>query len=179
MKSLISGLLLATLLVSASGAQNATQKSVAEAPAQASQGSRSQTLAINVAGRSTPLAQWLYALRSNGAWFFGPYPPAIACPFSRYNRALFPELRLGDGTFLIDGPEIGEVKLSGAPETAAVFLDGAFAGNAGKLKNVWLAPGPHELSISAPDREPFHQRIYVLSGKELRVRATLKQRHQE
>jgi hypothetical protein len=58
----------------------------------------------------------------------------------------------------------GEVKLSGAAKTAEVYLNGGYAGVAGKLKSMWLEPGAYDLSVGT-----FRQRIYVLSGKSLKI----------
>jgi len=71
------------------------------------------------------------------------------------------------------GSAKGEVKLSAEPKTAEVYLDQAFAGPADHLKNIWLEPGAYDLSVSAPGHEAFRQRIYVLSGKSLKITARL------
>jgi hypothetical protein len=65
----------------------------------------------------------------------------------------------------------GEVKLSGASKTAEVYLNGGYAGVAGKLKSMWLEPGAYDLSVSnsGSGSGTFHQRIYVLSGKSLKI----------
>jgi len=63
----------------------------------------------------------------------------------------------------------GEVKLSGAPKDAKVYVDGAYAGTAKDLKHVWLDPGAYDLSVVSPGRDTFQQRIYVLSGKTLKI----------
>lgn len=67
----------------------------------------------------------------------------------------------------------GEVQLTANPRKAEVFLDGGYAGPAVNLKNIWLDPGAYDLSVVAENRPPFHMRIYVLSGKRLKVNATL------
>ena len=71
------------------------------------------------------------------------------------------------------GPDKGEVKLNANPKDAQVFLDGAYAGTASHLKSMWLTSGAYNLSVSMPGREPFQQRIYVLSGKSLKIDAKL------
>jgi hypothetical protein len=63
--------------------------------------------------------------------------------------------------------------LSTAPKTAQVFLDGAYAGTADQLKSMWLAPGAYTLSVSTQSGESFHQRVNVLTGKSLKITATL------
>ena len=67
----------------------------------------------------------------------------------------------------------GEVKLSANPKDAQVYVDGAYAGTADHLKKIWLDSGAYNISISAPGRETFEQRIYVLSGKSLKIEARL------
>lgn len=74
-------------------------------------------------------------------WSYGPYPPAY------YH------------------PDQGEVKLDTKAKNAEVFVDGAFAGTAGKLKTMWLQQGPHSVEIREPGGEHFAQQIYVMSGK--------------
>lgn len=59
----------------------------------------------------------------------------------------------------------GEVKLSGPARDAEVYIDGAFAGSAGKLKSMWLDPGVYEIEVK-PD---YKRKVYVLGGKTLRL----------
>ncbi len=75
--------------------------------------------------------------------------------------------------YLSYGNGKGEVRLAAEPKDAAVYLDGAYAGTANRLKTIWLDPGAYNLSVSAEGREPFQQRIYVLSGKTLKLAAKL------
>lgn len=65
----------------------------------------------------------------------------------------------------------GEVKLTAAPRDAEVFLDGAYAGTADHLKSIWLAPGAYNLTVKAEQHAPFERRIYVLTGKTLKINA--------
>jgi hypothetical protein len=64
----------------------------------------------------------------------------------------------------------GEVRLRAEPK-ADVYLDDAYAGLAGNLRSIWLKPGAYNLSVRAPDRARFERRIYVLTGKTLRINA--------
>lgn len=70
------------------------------------------------------------------------------------------------------GPNMGEVRLH-APERAEVFLDGAYAGFAKDLKTIWLEPGAYNLEVRG-EAGAYTRRIYVLSGKELKIEAELK-----
>lgn len=63
----------------------------------------------------------------------------------------------------------GQVKLRSAPRDASVFLDGAFAGQAGKLRTIWLDSGVYDLEVKAWTGASFRKRIYVLSGKSLTI----------
>jgi hypothetical protein len=67
----------------------------------------------------------------------------------------------------------GEVKLRVEPQTADVYLDDAYAGTADRLKSMWLEAGAYDLSVSTRGHAPFRQRIYVLSGKSLRITTKL------
>jgi len=71
------------------------------------------------------------------------------------------------------GSDKGEVRLQAEPKSAEVYLDNAYAGTADHLKSMWLEPGAYDLSVSAGGREEFHKRIYVLSGKSLKITAKL------
>ena len=68
-------------------------------------------------------------------------------------------------------PDKGEVRLEAKPSSASVYLDDAYAGTAGKLKHIWLAPGAYDLTVARADGSMFQQRIYVLSGKSLKIKA--------
>lgn len=70
-------------------------------------------------------------------------------------------------------PNLGQVKLSGADRNASVYIDGAFAGVASKLKNMWLEPGSYELEVREADGRSYQRKIYVLTGKRLEVKPEL------
>jgi len=72
----------------------------------------------------------------------------------------------------------GEVKLTLEPRTvdpklADVYVDNAFAGTADHVKNMWLEPGAYELSVLSKNRASFRRRIYVFSGRSLKIAAKL------
>ncbi len=64
----------------------------------------------------------------------------------------------------------GQVNLQISDKNAEVYLDGAFAGPASKLKNFWLAPGVYQLEVRAAGQAPQEKRIYVLTGKTLKIK---------
>jgi hypothetical protein len=71
---------------------------------------------------------------------------------------------------------MGEVKIASAPKEAMVYLDGAYAGAAGKLKSMWLEPGVYNLEIRDDAGASWSQKIYVLSGKTLPLKPALQAR---
>jgi hypothetical protein len=76
----------------------------------------------------------------------------------------------------------GELKLSGLPKNASVFVNGGYAGTADHLKSFWLDPGVYDLEVSVADGQRYKQRLYVLTGKTLRIdpkaMTTIKEREQ-
>jgi hypothetical protein len=70
------------------------------------------------------------------------------------------------------GAGMGQVKLRTDDKLAPVYLDGGYAGVAKDLKTIWLTPGAYDIEVKT-DNESFSQRIYVLSGKTVRVEAKL------
>lgn len=68
-------------------------------------------------------------------------------------------------------PNMGEVKLQTRAKNGEVFLNGAYAGEVSKLKSMWLDPGAYNLEIRKLGHSIYERRIYVLTGKTLKVRA--------
>ncbi len=71
------------------------------------------------------------------------------------------------------GPGMGEIKLYAEPKTASVYVNDAYAGTVEDLKSMWLEPGAYNLRIEGTDGASFRQRVYVLSGKTLKLNAGL------
>jgi hypothetical protein len=67
----------------------------------------------------------------------------------------------------------GEVKLNDAPKNTSVYVNGGYAGTVEHLKSFWLDPGVYDLVLSAPDGRQYQQRVYVLTGKTLKIEAKL------
>jgi hypothetical protein len=108
-----------------------------------------------------PYPYYPYGAFSVGAF----YTPFAGYPF--YDPFYYPAY----GPVLKYAPGKGEVKLSslGHNKNAEVYIDNAYAGIAGKLKEMWLDPGAYDLSLKAADGSSFTKRIYVLSGKSLKI----------
>jgi hypothetical protein len=77
------------------------------------------------------------------------------------------------GSGFVWGPNMGEVKLHSDLKDAEVFLDGAYAGTVSERKSMWLDPGAYNLEVRALGKSTYAKRIYVLSGKSLRIKAKL------
>jgi len=97
-----------------------------------------------------------------GYWYGASFWSPIWSPYPYY----------GPGFFAYNSGR-GEVRLSTDPKVAEVYIDGAYAGTADKLKSLWLDPGAYDLTMSSAGHEPFHRRVYVLSGKSLKITAKL------
>jgi hypothetical protein len=93
-------------------------------------------------------------------WPYYAYSPFLFSPY------IYPGFFSGYGY----GPNLGEIKLKTDDPTAWVYLDGALAGKADKLKSMWLEPGKYELEVRSGGKR-FGQKVYVLSGKTLRLTA--------
>src|ERR1035441_6352611 len=66
-------------------------------------------------------------------------------------------------------PNVGQVKLDTHVKDAQVFVDGAYAGTAGKLKTMWMRPGSYTIEMRAPGVPQFAEKIYVVAGKTVHV----------
>jgi hypothetical protein len=69
---------------------------------------------------------------------------------------------------------MGEIKLNDAPKEAMVYLDGAYAGQVAKLKSMWLQPGVYQLEVRDDAGSAWERKIYVLSGKTLDLRPSMR-----
>jgi hypothetical protein len=93
--------------------------------------------------------------------FYYPYYYYYHYPFWDY-WAFYPAI------YWTGSPDKGEIRLRALPK-AEVYLDGAYAGYAADLKTFWLKPGAYNLEIKTPERSPYSRRIYILTGKTLRI----------
>jgi len=105
-----------------------------------------------------------------GPYGFYPYSGVFSSIFWEPFGGGFPFYPAG---YFQRGDGKGEVRLTADPKDASVYLNGGYAGTADHLKSVWLEPGAYDLSVSASDRRTYEQRIYVLSGKSLKITAKL------
>ncbi len=111
---------------------------------------------------------------SSGPWYGWPYgyyygggpwayPGYLWDPFF-YGAWAYPGFFTGYGY----NPNFGEVKLTVSDKTGPVFINGGYAGVAGKLKSIWLEPGAYDIAVRSGSDE-FRKRVYVLSGKTVKL----------
>jgi hypothetical protein len=67
----------------------------------------------------------------------------------------------------------GEVKLDTNLKDAEVFINGSYAGTAGRLKTMTMRPGSYNIEVRAPGRVSFQQKVYVLAGKTVKLHPDL------
>jgi len=69
-------------------------------------------------------------------------------------------------TYVMPYTQTGEVKLITHMKEARVYVDGGYAGLAGKLKHFDLSPGNHNIELrDSAGRNLFHQQVQVLLAK--------------
>jgi len=97
-------------------------------------------------------------------------------PYGWYGPFGHPSVYHGYGfyqPFGMDNRNVGEIKLEANVKHAEVYINGAFAGTADKLKSIRLKANAYNLELRAPGHASFHQKIFVVAGKTVRVHADL------
>jgi hypothetical protein len=70
-------------------------------------------------------------------------------------------------------PSTGNVKIDTPMKDASVYIDGGYAGVAGKLKKIPLQPGTYNVELRGPDgRTLYQQQVQVIAGKTTEIEAT-------
>lgn len=109
-----------------------------------------------------------YTHFSGGYPYYGYYPSLWGYSPYYYDPFLFGYAHPGFYSGFGYRPDMGDVKIQLNNKAAWVYLDGALAGRMDKLKNMWLEPGAYNLEVR-DGNERLSQRIYVLSGKTLKI----------
>ncbi len=74
-------------------------------------------------------------------------------------------------------PSTGDVKIVTQSKDASVYVDGGYAGVAGKLKKFHLEPGNHDIELRDRKGHVFHQeRVHVIPGKTVEINTELRGR---
>lgn len=89
-----------------------------------------------------------------GYGWYGPYGPYAYGPYS--------------------GANAGEVKFNTDIKDAEVLINGSYAGTVRHLKTMMMRPGSYDISVRAPGRETFEQKVYVVAGKTLKLQPELR-----
>lgn len=117
---------------------------------------------------------------SVGAFYaYGPCPVfAYGCyaalPFAApYPYPLFYPAYFYPAAVLTSHVSEGRVELKASPTGASVYINGAYAGPASRLKAFPLGSGAYDLEVKAKGFRPFRQRIYILSNRTLKISARL------
>lgn len=71
-------------------------------------------------------------------------------------------------------PNTGQIKLDTDVKDAEVYIDGAFAGTVRSLKTIRLRQGEYLLDVRAVGRTSYSEKVYVVTGKTLRLRPELR-----
>jgi hypothetical protein len=103
-------------------------------------------------------------------WGYGSYWSSMYSPFW-YSPVYGPWFHPGAYSGYAYSPGMGELKLPTKSKTAAVYIDGAFAGSADKLKRFWLEPGAYNIEVRDNNQTAIKERVYVLSGKTITLQA--------
>lgn len=113
-----------------------------------------------------------YSHFNGPAWpYYSYYGPYSAYPYPFWlSPYIHPGLYSGFGY----RPNLGEVKITAADRDASVYIDDAYAGIAGKLKNMWLEPGVYRIRVQDASGKSFERKVYVLTGKRLDIKAELR-----
>lgn len=98
-----------------------------------------------------------------GPGWYGPGPYYGMYPYGPYGAY---------GPYSV--PSLGQVKVDTKVKDAEVYINGSYAGTVGQLKTMWMRSGPYDISIQAPGRTPFKQRVYVIAGKTLKLEPDLR-----
>jgi hypothetical protein len=73
--------------------------------------------------------------------------------------------------YVIPRSQTGEVKIVTQFKDAQVYVDGGYAGVAGKLKHFDLAPGNHDIELrDSSGRAILQERVQVILGKTTEIR---------
>lgn len=105
--------------------------------------------------------------------FYGYYNSQFWTPFWQSHSPYGSFSGFYSGYNFQRGPSLGEIKLQVEPMTASVLINDAYAGQVQDLRSISLEPGVYSLRIETEGLPGFAQRVYVLSGKTLKIEVDL------
>jgi hypothetical protein len=104
---------------------------------------------------------------SSGPVWPGYYPPLF---FDSFYGPWIGYPFFASPVYLVPQADKGQVSLQGSYDDSEIYIDNAYAGTTATLKKFWLAPGVYDLEVRPKGQTPKKKRIYVLTGKTLKVR---------
>jgi hypothetical protein len=125
-------------------------------------------LVINPGSASAGLRLGTVTVGGGYGYASGPVWPGYYPPFY-YGPAFGPWGDYSSPILLVPQADKGQISLQGSNKDAEVYLDNAYAGTAATLKKFWVAPGVYDLEVRQKNHTPQKKRIYVLTGKTLKV----------
>jgi hypothetical protein len=63
----------------------------------------------------------------------------------------------------------GKIKIKDFDKSDQVYIDGAYAGTAGKMKTVKLDPGRYTIQVRRQGTEILNRNVYVIAGKTVEI----------
>lgn len=99
-------------------------------------------------------------------YYPGPFWPGFYSPVFYDGWGAYPFYA---PVVFVQQSDTGQVNLQSSYRDAEVYLDDAYAGTTSSLKKFWLAPGVYQLEVRPKGHAPQTKRIYVLTGKTLKV----------
>jgi hypothetical protein len=100
---------------------------------------------------------------------FGPRP-VIVRPYYGWGPGWYGWYGPWGPAYVVPSAPAGEVKLITHMKEASVYVDGGYAGVAGKLKHFDLSPGNHNIELrDSTGNMLFHQQVQVIRDKTTEV----------
>jgi len=95
--------------------------------------------------------------------------PVIVAPYYGFGPGWYGYYGYGPAwgpSYVMPYAQTGEVKLITHMKEARVYVDGGYAGLAGKLKHFDLSPGNHNIELrDTTGRNLFHEQVNVIRGR--------------
>jgi len=66
-------------------------------------------------------------------------------------------------------PDTGKIKLEQVDKNDQVYVNGAFAGDAGHLKTMHLPAGSYSVEVKHDGKNVINERVYVTAGKTIKL----------
>jgi hypothetical protein len=110
-----------------------------------------------------PYYPYYYGYYGYGPSWYGPYG------YAHFWDPYYPYWGPWPGLYPTSNSNQGQVRLTSEHKKAPVYIEGAYAGVLGDLKTLSLAPGAYDIQIRPEGKAPITQRVYVLTGKTIKI----------